>query len=100
MNRAQTLDTAKAYVSTDRQADHGRPEDTFARIARLWNAYLGLKIESYDAAAMMVLLKIARIRHAPGNDDNWCDLAGYAACGAELATESSLQSYEGDDRDA
>lgn len=90
VNRAQTLDTAKAYVSTDRQADHGRPEDTFARIAGLWNAYLGewADLQPHDAAAMMVLLKTARIRANPQHTDNWVDIAGYAACGAELSEES------------
>jgi hypothetical protein len=32
----------------------------------------------------MALLKLARVRVNPGHVDNWLDLAGYAACGAEL----------------
>ena len=33
---------------------------------------------------MLALLKIARIRSGNGKEDNWVDLAGYAACGAEV----------------
>lgn len=89
MNRPDTLDMAKQYVTADRQADHGKPEDTFKRIAYLWNSYLGgnVGIQDYDVAAMLALLKIARIRANHLHEDNWVDLAGYASCGAELATE-------------
>ena len=37
-----------------------------------------------DVAAMMALLKIARIASGTAKPDNWVDLAGYAACGGEL----------------
>ena len=91
MDRAETLDLAKKYVTKDRQADHGKPEDTFGLIADLWNDYLALTvgamraIQPHDVAVMMALLKIARIRENPNNADNWVDMAGYAACGAELS---------------
>ena len=35
-------------------------------------------------AALLALLKIARIATGHGKSDNWVDLAGYAACGGEL----------------
>ena len=38
---------------------------------------------SIDVAMMMALLKVARIK-AGGTDDSFVDLAGYAACGAEI----------------
>jgi hypothetical protein len=91
MNRETVLDQAKAYVTRDRQNDHGKPEDTFGLIADLWNAYLfgGPKelvsgITHTDVAMMMALLKIARQRQNPAHEDNYVDLAGYAACAAEL----------------
>lgn len=86
MKRADVLDIAKTYVTNDRQATHGKPEDTFGRIAELWSAYLGewADIKPHDVAAMMALLKIARIAANPKNDDNWVDGAGYFACGSEL----------------
>jgi hypothetical protein len=39
---------------------------------------------------MMSLLKLARIRSNPGHSDNWIDLAGYAACGGELAAKPPI----------
>lgn len=83
--RAAILDTAKGYVTKDRQATHGEPEDSFGMIARLWSAYLGQEIKSHDVCSMMALLKVARAKSNPANDDNWVDMAGYAACGAEVA---------------
>jgi hypothetical protein len=34
---------------------------------------------------MLGLLKIARLRANPTHRDSWVDLAGYAACGYEVA---------------
>lgn len=84
MNRAELLAKVTEVVGRDRQATHGRPEDSFTRIARLWSGYLDFEIHPYDVAALMALLKLARIRENPTHDDNWIDLAGYAACGAEV----------------
>lgn len=84
MNRTDILETARSHVTRDRQSTHGAPEDTFARIAGMWSAYLGVEIIASDVAAMMALVKIARIRNNPMHADNWIDLAGYAACGGEV----------------
>lgn len=35
---------------------------------------------------MMALLKIARIKTGTATEDSFVDLAGYAACGAEIAS--------------
>lgn len=86
MKRTELLATVIDIVNKDRQATHGRPEDSFTRIARLWSSYLDFEIQPHDVAALMALLKLARIRENPTHDDNWIDLAGYAACGAEVVT--------------
>jgi predicted membrane channel-forming protein YqfA (hemolysin III family) len=44
-------------------------------------------IGSHLGAAMLALLKIARIASGHAKADNWVDLAGYAACGGEIETE-------------
>lgn len=85
MKREEVLGAAATAVMIDRNADHGAPEDSFSLIAELWEAYLERPIDGYDVAAMMALLKIARIRNNPRHADSWIDLAGYAACGAEVA---------------
>lgn len=88
MTRKEILDTAEKMVNGDRQDDYGSPENNFDRIANLWCAYLAGKlnccITPFDVAAMLALLKIARIASGHGKSDNWIDLAGYAACGGEL----------------
>ena len=88
MTRDAILDTAKQMVSGDREQDYGSPENNFTRIANLWNSYLCGRMYSAiypkDVAAMLALLKIARIASGNAKDDNWVDLAGYAACGGEL----------------
>lgn len=88
MKRGETLDTAKAAVTADRQATHGAPEDTFGLIARLWSARLGINLRPDQVAVMLIDLKTARAWGNPGHADNWIDMAGYAACGAELSEGS------------
>lgn len=86
MQRSTILKEAECIVSRDRPNDYGPPEDSFERIAQLWTAYMGVDFFPADVAAMMALLKIARIKACPAHLDNWLDLAGYAACGGEIAT--------------
>lgn len=83
--RAQILDTAKDYVTRDRQNTHGKPEDTFGLIAAYWSAHLDTEVSANDVGVMMALLKLARAKANPSNDDNYIDCAGYAACAGELA---------------
>ena len=86
MNRKEILDTAIKTVCEDRQDSYGKPEDNFAIIADLWSGYLGgVMLKAEDVAVMMILLKIARIRTGKYKPDNFIDIAGYAACAAEVA---------------
>lgn len=89
MNRNDILATAAEHVTTDRAATHGDAERTFGLIATYWSAHLDADISATDVAVMMGLLKIARIKATPGHMDNWIDLAGYAACGGEIAEEAT-----------
>jgi len=84
-DRESILAEAAEAVLNSRQQDYGGLEDNFRLIADFWTAYLRDKerIEPRDVAAMMALLKVARI--STGTKlDNWIDLAGYGACGGEL----------------
>lgn len=93
MNRQETLNNAMAIVHGKRETEYGSPEDSFGTIAQLWGAYLGHEIVSHDVAALMVLLKVARLRNDPLHEDSWIDVAGYAACGAECAQHSLTAPY-------
>lgn len=91
MSREDVLEAAKKCVCGDREEDYGNPENNFMTIANLWTNYLNAEFKSFnfmlgpgDVAAMMILLKVSRIASGHGKNDNWVDIAGYAACGGEL----------------
>ena len=102
MKRAEVLAAAEKCVCGKRQEDYGTPEDNFTTIGLLWGVYLRAAhpelakvlpingIEAKDVAVMMSLLKVARI--ATGSSpDSFVDLAGYAACAGEIATQADEQ---------
>jgi len=82
--RRQALREVEACVCRDRQATYGDAEDNFAHIAQMWGAYKGVTFSAGDIAAMMILVKVARMRTSPKHYDNWIDAAGYAICGAGI----------------
>jgi len=88
--REKILNKAKDAVCKSRQSTYGDIEDSFDRIAVMWSAYLkGLKdpseLDGRNVAMLMIMLKIARSEHKTDYDDNYVDIAGYAANAAELA---------------
>lgn len=92
MTKAALLDKAKEAVA-DRGLNYGKPEDNFARIARRWslhmlNAYkIKVEISPGSVAIMMADMKMARLENEPNHTDSWVDMAGYAACGAEISVK-------------
>ena len=88
MTRAEILAAAHTAVTIDRAATHGGVEDNFNRISGMWTAYLGAPVTPCDVSIMMQHVKHARAKSNPDHNDNWVDMAGYAACGGELATQS------------
>lgn len=93
--RRSFLERAAECVCGHREQDYGSPEDNFATIADLWTAYSEHVFDAVDVAMMMALLKIARIRSGHGSDDSFIDLAGYAACGGEIAAKRRAIAEEG-----
>ena len=96
MTRKEILTEAERCVCADREQQYGSPENNFRLIAGLWEPYLKAKcvspgsdvcINPEDVAVMMALLKIARIATGEPKADNYVDLAGYAVCAGEIATE-------------
>lgn len=100
MTRKGILDAAEACVCGQREQEYGSPEDNFRTIAELWRQYIqarcvgpGVLVDLVpdDVAAMMVLLKVGRIAGGSFSQDNWVDIAGYAACGGEIATKGAAE---------
>lgn len=83
--RSEVLATAERLVNGDRDQTHGAPAHTFGRIADLWSVYLGVTVTPADVCALMILFKTGRIMANKQHADSWIDVAGYAACGAEVA---------------
>lgn len=94
MNRTEILKKANECVMGDREQDYGSPESNFQLIANLWSAYLDTEISAVDVAMMMAMLKIARIKSGRLHEDNFIDLAGYAACAGEIACEEKPKATE------
>lgn len=95
MNRKETLDEAARCVMSDRNRDYGGPEDNFRTIAAIWNAYLAARgytvdIEPVDVANLMIGVKLARAGTSPEKADHYVDLAGYAACAAEVVDKPQM----------
>ena len=91
--RKRVLSEAEKCVCGQREQDYGTPEDSFQKIGTFWTAYLNyaVKIDAEDVAAMMALLKIARISENPQHMDSWVDGCGYFACGGEIAGKEAQE---------
>ena len=83
------LDAGQAI--RDRSSEHGHTERSFRMIGDLWSAYIAhaftirgtTKLEPYDVAQMMALVKTARAVYGYSRD-NFVDSAGYTALAAML----------------
>lgn len=95
MTRRKLLEKAAAIVCEDRNQQYDGPEDTFKDIAALWAAYLDNQIGPEDVAIMMILMKVARLKASSyQSSDSWTDIAGYAACGAEIALDDEWEDVQ------
>ncbi len=108
MTREEILKEALRCVTGEREQQYGSPEDSFEVIADLWMTYLEKKtvpdtglvvLNPEDVAAMMALLKIARICTGKYKGDSWVDLAGYAACGGACQSGNRPAEWELEDEE-
>jgi hypothetical protein len=82
------LREAEKVIYGDREKTYGAPDKNLQVIADMWNAYLGRAnivgsmhraITTDDVCAMMILLKVARLKNDPTHHDSQVDICGYAA---------------------
>ena len=94
--KADMLDRAKEAVA-DRGLNYGAPENNFTRIAERWNAHVLNRygevvcLDATDVAIMMLDVKLARLENQSNHLDSWIDVAGYAACGANIACDEPVE---------
>ncbi len=95
MKARELLDKAAEIVGGQRAIDYGDKYTNHARIATLWNMWITerggveddagwTEMTAYDAAMMMMLVKVARLMNSPGHADSHLDIAGYAAVMEEI----------------
>jgi hypothetical protein len=89
VGRDEILQLASKAVG-DRGELYGKPEQSFEKIAVLWNGWMRIRKEGeltgVDVGVMLALVKLGRIAGNGEHVDNFIDAAGYAACAGELAT--------------
>lgn len=92
--RLQLLDEAATAVS---RTEYGGPESSFRRIAELWTVWLANRgyvvgdLQAEDVAVMLMLMKVARLMSSVSHRDSIVDIAGYAACLAEIVEPDRQQ---------
>lgn len=92
--RARLLEEAMEITHKDRNANYGNPEDNFKQIAKLWVAYKKMDFSTADVAVMCMLIKIARLSKNENHHDSAVDIAGYAACLADIQEENSKEAQQ------
>lgn len=96
MTREETLRRAIECVTGKREQDYGKVENNFSTIAKFWTIFLRPVLKPHESispvqvALMMGLLKIGRLSSGTATEDSFIDLAGYAACAAELLEKEKI----------
>lgn len=102
--REKVLKEALSCVNGEREKQYGNPENNFQRIADFWGLYLTtlfegtnvvIELDPKDVAVMMILFKIARSLGDEDKLDNYVDIIGYAACGAEIFEKDESEDDDG-----
>ena len=73
------LHEADYITKGQRREDYGSVEESFYKIAQLWEPILGVPISPRQVALCMIQLKVARYVHGQQRD-SLVDIAGYARC--------------------
>ena len=84
MRREDCCERAKEIITVDRQNQYGEVENNFQVIADLWSIWRNDTFTKEDVAIMMILLKVARMKHQM-KADSIIDVIGYAALCGELS---------------
>ena len=98
--REKVLQEALKCVNGEREQQYGSPEDNFQKIAMFWSDYLkmitgqDIILSSGDVSKMMILFKVARATGPNDKLDNYVDIIGYGACGAEIFENTTVQPCE------
>ena len=73
-----------AAVVRDRHRSYGDPADLFERVAARWSQVIGTEVTATQVGLCLIDLKLARLVNDPKHLDSLVNVAGYAACLAEV----------------
>jgi hypothetical protein len=106
VNDGDLLREALQITLGPRSDVYGHAADNLGLTVDLWNVYLrGLdrELTLSDLAALMELLKLARLRHSPDHYDTLLDMAGWPSAVWDALTEQRKRegkSDEGTDKES
>jgi len=92
------LEKANILIAGERHKDYGDKVENHKNIAKLWSAYLDVKVETHDVAILMVLLKIARTKLGEVSEDTYIDMSAYGAIAGEIKFKEPKKESEGERR--
>jgi hypothetical protein len=80
------IEKAADLITNDRQKDYGDIDTNYEKFAAFLNIFLEdvEKIKPSDAALLMVLLKISRMKQGVFNEDTFADAIGYLGIASAL----------------
>jgi hypothetical protein len=81
--RTGVFDEVKGLIEGDRQEAYGDVDESFGRIAALWEQVLGYEVTPEQVAVCLLQLKVARYVASEGRD-SVVDMVGYAGLLAKL----------------
>lgn len=86
-----TLNTAGLLFTGPRKEKYGDPLKEFTRIGRMVGAVLNREdLPPEVVASVLICMKLIRAQESPDHQDNWIDLAAYAA----LAYDTYRRTHE------
>tara|TARA_R100000808_G_scaffold5954_1_gene17915 strand:- start:495 stop:776 length:282 start_codon:yes stop_codon:yes gene_type:complete len=86
MDHKELIHKAADLITNDRQKDYGDIDDNYKKFAAFLNIFFEdlEKVKPSDAALIMVLLKISRIKPNTFNEDTFADAIGYLGIASAL----------------
>ena len=84
--RGEVILEQAADIVVQRRCAYGKAAVLFEQIAKRWSLTLGTEVTAAQVALCLIDLKLARLTTDPAHADSIMDVAGYAACLAEVTS--------------
>jgi hypothetical protein len=94
----EILKEANELIAGDRDKDYGDKVENHNNIAKLWSAYLDIKVKAHDVAILMTLLKVARTKLGAVRKDTYIDMSAYGAIAGEIKFKEPKEESRGERR--